>query len=186
MQENCAAPAGLRMSEGVLTVFKDILVGSNCNVYLRYWYRLLNVNSRRLNRERYEGDQMRLFKIVKKNWLSDEERKEMLRNGFSAKYIVSDHNVPFEEFRLNGLKEWALYGAYRFVVGSVLRFDLGRNWTRTIIRNAMRRTNSIRSEKIGELEKLSVKRMEFAECPFTGAIRTRDDPVFYEVFDESG
>lgn len=173
------------MSEGVLTVFKDILVGSNCNVYLRYWYKTLNVNSYKLNRERYEDDQMRLFEITKKNQLTEREREEMLKNGFSDKYIVSDYSVPFEELKLNGFKEWALYRGYLVVVGFLLKFDFGRSWTRQIIRSAMQRTNTIRKEKMVELEKLAIKRMEFAECPFTGAISTRDDPEFYEVFDKS-
>lgn len=173
------------MSEAIVTVFKDILIGSNCNVCLKYWYRVLNVNSYRLNREGYEGDQMKLFNISSnKNPLSDEEKAAMLKKGFNDKYRVSNYNVPFEELKLNGPIEWVLYLGFLFIVGCLLRFSIGRSLTRTIIRRAMRKTNSIRTAKIEELKKLQTKRTEFSECPFTGTISTKDDPAFYTVFDE--
>lgn len=169
------------MTEGVIAVFEDILVGANCNVYLKYWYKLLNVNASRLNREGYEGDQLKLFKISKKNQLTDEERQTMLKNGFNDKYIITDPNVPFEDFKLNGLKERVLYRCYLFVVNTVLRYDLGKSLSRKVLKNAIAKTRTTRKEKIMELEKRENPRMQF-ECPFIGGINARDDPAVYEVF----
>ena len=155
------------MSEGILFTFKDILVGSNCNVYLRYWYKALNVNSYKLNRSTYEHNKMQFFEISSKNQLTDEEKKTMKDNGFNDKYIVSDYSIPFEEFKLNGLKENFFYWCYLILVNIVLKYDWGKNFTKGIIRNAILKTSKTKKNKIIELEKNQSERFEFPECPFT-------------------
>ena len=172
------------MTEGTITIFQDILIGSNCNVYLKYWYKVLNVNSYKLNRERYEGDQMKLFKVSKKNQLTDEERQTMLKNGYNDKYIVSDHSVPFEEFQLNGFKERMLYQFYLLVIDRLLRFDFGKSLSRKVLKNAIVKTRQTRKQKVKELEKQESARMQFGACPFTGGVSMRDDPVVYEIFEK--
>lgn len=184
-KENHASPTGIRMTEGTITIFQDILIGSNCNVYLKYWYKVLNVNSYKLNRERYEGDQLKLFKISKKNQITDEERQMMLKNGFNDKYIVSDPSVPFEEFRLNGFKERMLYRFYLIVVNTLLKFDFGKRLSRKVIKNAMADTRLKRKDKVKQMERQENDRMQFNECPFVGGINTRDDPIVYEIFEKT-
>lgn len=169
------------MSQGVLFAFKDLLVGANCNVYLKYWYKVLNINSYKLNRIKYEHDEMQFFKISKKNWLTEDEKEEMLKNGYNDKYIVFDPKVPFEEFELNGFKERLLYKCYLFLVNTLLKYDFFKNVTRDFVRNAMIKTREIRKEKVNELEKITNKRYEFTECPFTGSIMTNDIPDLYSV-----
>ena len=183
-KENHASPTGIRMTEGAISIFQDILIGSNCNVYLKYWYRVLNVNSYKLNRERYESDQIKLFKVSKKNELTDEERKTMLANGYNDKYIVSDYSVPFEEFQLNGLKERVLYRFYLFVVDGLLRFDIGKRVTKKVLKNAIVKTRQARKKIAKEIEKQENDRMQFRECPFAGGVSMRDDPAVYEIFEK--
>ena len=165
------------MTEGVLLTFKDILVGSNCNVYLRYWYKTLNVNSYKLNRSTYEHNTIQFFEISKKNQLTDEEKKAMLENGFNNKYIVSDYSVPFEEFKLNGFKERMLYKGYLILINTVLKYDWGKNFTKGIIKNAILDTRKSKKEKIMELDKIEDERFEFAECPFTNTGRKQSHQI---------
>ena len=168
------------MSECVLTVFKEILIGTNCNVYLKYWYSKLNVNSFKLNRSTYEHDKIEFFEITKKNQIADEEKAIMLKNGFNDKYIVTDYLLPFEDFKLNGFKERMLYRLYLILVNQVLKYDWGRKFTKNVIRNAMFKTRSIRKQKVAEFEKIQNKRFEFSECPFAGGIETKEYPDIYE------
>ena len=162
-----AAPAGVRMTEGVLLTLKDILVGLNCNVYLRYWYKVLNVNSYKLNRSKYEHSGMQLFEVSKKNQLTDEEKKAMLDNGFNDKYIVSDYSIPFEEFKLNGFRDRMIYRGYVMLVNTVLKYDWGKRFTKDMIKKALLETRKIKKEKIMQIEKIQNERFEFPECPFT-------------------
>lgn len=165
-----------------MTVFKDILVGSNFHVYYRYWYKQLNINSSRLNRQGTEDDQIRLIEISRKNQLSEDEKQKMLSNGFNDKYIVQNYSTRFEEVPLKGLKERLLYWGYLFVVGVLLRFDFGKRVAKSIIESATRRTRSIRKQKVIELEKISDQRRGFAECPFAGSISTTSlNRALYEV-----
>lgn len=171
------------MGKGVLIIMENLTIGPNWNVYLRYWYKNLNINSSKLNRQGVESDQMRLVEISRKNQLSEEERQKMLSNGFNEKYIVQDYSTPFEAIPLNGLKEMVLNWAYLLLVCVLLRFDLGKWIANMVAEGLTLRARSIRKRKVMELEKLSVKkRMEFSECPFVGSISTTSvDPALREV-----
>lgn len=171
---------GIRMSQGFLTVFKDILKGTNCNVYLKYWYKVLNVNSYKLNHETYEHDRLEFFKISKKNQLTEEEKKEMLKNGFNDKYIVSNPSVQFEDFKLKGMTEQILYKLYSLVVGKLLKYKSGRHFTRDFIRNKIFETRENQKKIESKLEKNYDKRFEFSECPFAGKIDTKLYPDIYQ------
>ena len=73
---------------------KNINSFSNCfNVYMRYWYKILNVNCNKLNNSLYEHNSIKLSKAPIKNQLSDEEKSIMLKNGYNDKYIVSGNLI---------------------------------------------------------------------------------------------
>lgn len=156
------------MSECIITVFSDLLLGAmQCNVFLRYWYKTLNANSYKLNRKAYEHNDIELFKITKKNQLSDDERKEMLKNNYNDKYMVTDSQIPFEEFKLTGIKEKILYKLLKFSIDNVLKFKAGRFIGREMVQTGIVRMRRNKRKIIDSLDKKKVNnRFQFNECPF--------------------
>ena len=63
------------------------------DIYIRYWYKILNVNCNELNNSLYEHDSIKLSKAPIKNQLSEEEKAIMLKNGYNNKYIVSGNFI---------------------------------------------------------------------------------------------
>lgn len=178
--ENLSAPIGIRMSECLMTVFKDVFIGTNINICLRYWYKVLNVNSYKINRENYEHNDIEFFKITTKNQLTGDEKKEMIKNNYNDKYLVTNPSLPFEKFKLNGLKEKILYQLFLFVINVALKYKIGRDIARSVIRNAILKSIKIKKEIFNRCDKITNDRFkfqpyQFQKCPFDIGIDIKVD-----------
>lgn len=168
--ENASSPMGIRMTQGTALGLRPVMPFVRWRSYIKFWYKTLNINSHRLNNSQLDSDTYEFVQRTIRTELTDEERALMTKNGYNAKYIVPNPQIPFEELKLDKFSEKFHYSLYLFNINTVFKSRFFRNLSRKTNKGRANRALREKEKHIEFMKKNFDNTNQYPACPFAGDI----------------